>query len=111
MVAAGMPRPTSVRASGGGMASPVWRQVLADVLEVELATVSTTEGAAYGAAVLASVGAGWFTDPAAAVAALVEVIPTAAPGPHAERYRSAHAAYRGLYAALAPTFHRLASPD
>ncbi|HSM37881.1 MAG TPA: xylulokinase, partial [Candidatus Limnocylindrales bacterium] len=48
MVAAGMPRPALVRASGGGTASPLWRQILADVLAAEIATVSTAEGAAYG---------------------------------------------------------------
>ena len=55
-----MPRPTQIRASGGGTASALWRQILADVLEAEIATVDTTEGAAYGAALLAAVGAGWF---------------------------------------------------
>ena len=49
MIAAGMPAPDQVRASGGGTASPLWRQILADVLRAEVATVSTTEGAAYGA--------------------------------------------------------------
>jgi xylulokinase len=36
----------------------LWRQILADVLGVELAMVNTTEGAAYGAAILAGVGVG-----------------------------------------------------
>ena len=57
---AGMPAPEQVRASGGGTASPLWRQILAYVLRAELATVSTTEGAAFGAGVLGAVGAGWF---------------------------------------------------
>ena len=56
MVAAGMPAPAQVRASGGGLASPLWRQILADVLEAEIATVNTTEGAAFGAALLADAG-------------------------------------------------------
>ena len=47
-----------VRVSGGGARSPLWRQILADVLGSELATVNSTEGAAYGAALLAGVGAG-----------------------------------------------------
>ena len=62
MVDAGVPAPSEIRASGGGIASPVWRQILADVLDAEIATVRTTEGAAYGAAMLAAVGAGWFAD-------------------------------------------------
>jgi xylulokinase len=60
MTAAGMPAPAQIRASGGGTASALWRQILADVLDAEIATVSTTEGAAYGAGLLAGVGAGWF---------------------------------------------------
>ena len=106
MVAAGMPVPSQVRASGGGIASPLWRQIIADVLESELATVSTTEGAAYGAALLATEAAGWFPSVEAAVASLVTATPVAAPGPDATRYRDAHAAYRELYPALATFFHR-----
>ena len=106
MIAAGMPRPGEIRASGGGLASPTWRQVLADVLEASLVTTSTTEGAAFGAAVLAAVGSGWFGDVPAAAAALVRTTPAAAPGKAAAAYAAAHAAYRELYPALAPAFHR-----
>ena len=106
MVAAGMPAPDRIRASGGGIASPLWRQILADVLEAEIATVSTTEGAAYGAGVLAAVGAGWFPTVETAAAAFVTATPVAAPGRDATAYAEAHAAYRDLYPALAPTFQR-----
>jgi xylulokinase len=106
MVAAGMPAPSEVRASGGGVASPLWRQILADVLDTQVATVSTTEGAAYGAALLATEAAGWFPSVEAAVRALVTVMPVASPGPDTPRYREAHAGYRDLYPALAPIFHR-----
>jgi xylulokinase len=109
MLAAGMPMPTQIRASGGGTASPVWRQILADVLGAEIATVSTTEGAAYGAGVLAAVGAGWHPTVEAASAAMVRVTPMAAPGRAAATYADAHQAYRALYPALAPTFHRSAA--
>ena len=107
MMGAGMPAPTQVRASGGGTASPVWRQILADVLAAEVATVTTTEGAAYGAGLLAAVGAGWFPDVPAAAAATVSVTPVASPGADATRYAEAHERYRELYPALAPTFPRL----
>ena len=106
MLATGMAMPSQIRASGGGTASPLWRQILADVLGAELATVSTAEGAAFGAAVLAAVGAGWYPGAEDATAAFVRVTPTAAPGPDAPRYAEVHAAYRELYPALAPTFHR-----
>jgi xylulokinase len=107
MTAAGTPAPAQIRASGGGIASPLWRQILADVLDAEIATVNTTEGAAYGAGVLGAVGAGWFTDVVAACSAWVRATPVASPGPDAAAYASAHATYRELYRVLAPTFHRL----
>jgi xylulokinase len=106
MIAAGMPAPAEVRASGGGLASPVWRQILADVLEAEIATVNTTEGAAFGAALLATPAAGWFETVDQAVAAIVRSTPIASPGTDAPAYRDAHAAYRELYPALAPHYHR-----
>jgi xylulokinase len=109
MTGIGLPSPQQIRGSGGGLASPVWRQILADVLGAEIATVSTTEGAAYGAALLGAVGAGWYASVEAATEALVRVEPVAAPGPDAGRYAEAHAGYRTLYPALAPVFHRGAS--
>ena len=108
MIAAGMPAPDQVRASGGGTASPLWRQILADVLRAEIATVSTTEGAAYGAGVLAAAGAGWFASVEAAGDAWIRAVPVATPGADADRYAEAHALYRDLYPALAPGFHRMA---
>jgi len=107
MIAAGVAVPDQVRASGGGTASPLWRQILADVLGTEIATVSTSEGAAYGAALLAAVGAGWFPSVEAATEALVSATPVAAPGPDAAVYAEAHAVYRDLYPALAPVFRRM----
>ena len=102
---AGMPAPAQIRVSGGGTASALWRQILADVLDSELATVSTTEGAAYGAALLAAVASGWFATVDDAVARLVTVTPAATPGPDVERYVEGYQRYRALYPALAPHFH------
>ena len=107
MVAAGMPAPAQIRASGGGTVSPLWRQILADVLEAEIAIVNTSEGAAYGAGLLAAVGAGWFPTVGDATRTLVTATPVAAPGPDAATYAEAHATYRELYPALAATFRRL----
>jgi xylulokinase len=107
MTDAGMPAPSQIRASGGGTASPLWRQILADVLGAEIATVNTTEGAAYGAGLLAAVGAGWFPSVDAACSALVTATTAATPGPDAPAYAEAHAIYRDLYPALAPSFRRM----
>jgi xylulokinase len=106
MLAAGMPRPAQIRASGGGLASPVWRQILADVLGADLVTTSTTEGAAFGAAVLGAVGTGWFTSVRDAAEALVRTAPSAMAGASSSAYAAANESYRALYPALAPTFHR-----
>jgi xylulokinase len=105
MLAAGTPEPTQIRASGGGVRSAVWRQILADVLDAEIATIATAEGAAFGAGLLAAVGAGWFDSVQEAVAAAVRVTPAAEPGPDRERYRERHGRYQALYPALAEHFH------
>ena len=105
MTAAGMPVPTEILASGGGLASPVWRQILADVLGAVIATPATTEGAAFGAAILGAVGAGWYRDVDEAVAAIVRAEPAAEPGANAGNYAGLHARYTQLYPALAPLFH------
>jgi xylulokinase len=107
MTGAGMPAPGQIRASGGGTASQLWCQILADVLGAEIATVTTTEGAAYGAGILAAVGAGWFPSVDAACGAFVSSTPAATPGADANAYAEAHEIYRGLYPALAPTFKQL----
>jgi xylulokinase len=106
MLEAGVPAPGQIRASGGGTASRLWLQILADVLGAEIATVNTAEGAAYGAAALAAVGAGWHPRVEDAAVAWVNATPAATPGPDAATYAEDHQVYRGLYPALAPTFHR-----
>ncbi len=100
----GLGKIAQVRVSGGGARSALWRQILADVLCADLVTVNTTEGAAYGAALLAAVGAGAFADVAEACARVIEVTGSAAPGPAAEVYEQMYLSYRELYPALRPTF-------
>jgi xylulokinase len=107
MTAAGVPAPDQARASGGGTASALWRQIVADVLATDLAVVNTTEGAAYGASILAAVGAGWFGRVEDGTGAWVVATTAASPGPDAPVYAEGHAAYRELYPALAPSFHRI----
>ena len=97
-----------VRVSGGGARSALWRQILADVLGSELATVNSTEGAAYGAALLAGVGAGVWPDGESACAATIRVTGSTAPNAAAvHAYNKAYGFYAGLYPALRPTFDGL----
>lgn len=108
MTGAGLETPTQIRASGGGIKSALWRQILADVLQAEIVTVATEEGAAYGAALLAGVGAGWFSDVDEACGAVVTVEPSATPSAQVPVYSESHARYRQLYPALRPTFEATA---
>jgi xylulokinase len=105
---AGLSQIQQVRASGGGTRSALWRQILADVLETELVTVNSGEGAAYGAALLAGVGAGVWADVPSACAATIQITGTTRPSPQrAESYRMAYPIYRALYPALKPSFDRM----
>lgn len=108
MKESGLEKITQVRASGGGARSPLWRQILADVLEVELVTVNTTEGAAYGAALLAAVGAGAFPDVQTACSAVIRITGRTVPGPATRFYKEMYPLYRALYPALRPTFQGIA---
>jgi xylulokinase len=98
-----------VRVSGGGAKSPLWRQILADVMDAELATVNTTEGAAFGAALLAGVGAGVWPDVESACRRTIQVTGATQPQPDAvAAYTRTYAIYRGLYPALKSSFAQLA---
>lgn len=98
-----------VRVSGGGARSPLWRQILADVLGSELVTVNTTEGAAYGAALLAGVGAGVWESVDAACTAAITTTGTTTPNTETSHYYTdAYAQYRQLYPLLKPVFANLA---
>ena len=101
-----------VRISGGGARSPQWRQIIADVLQTELITVNTVEGAAYGAALLAGVGAGVWPDVEAACADVVQ--PTSRVSPQtqvAAHYQALYDHYRQLYPILKSTFKGLAGHE
>ena len=90
-----------VRVAGGGARSALWRRILAGVLNVELVTVNTTEGAAYGAALLAGTGAGAWPDVASACASTVREKEAQPPDEReVSIYEQMYRQYRGLYPAL-----------
>ena len=94
----------AVRASsvcGGGARSALWQRIIANVLNVELSTLKTEQGPAYGAAMLAMVACGEYADVASAAAAIVSKRPSVTPekglaAAYDERYKK----FRALYPAL-----------
>ena len=106
---AGLGDITQVRISGGGAKSAVWRQIMADVLGVELVTVNTTEGAAFGAALLAGVAAGFYDSVEAACRNTIQIKGSTKPGENQVIYPPYYERYRALYPALAPEFQAIGS--
>jgi xylulokinase len=98
-----------VRASGGGAASAVWRQILADVFACPISTVNATEGAAYGAALLAGVGAGVYASVEQACEKIIRRKEDIRPGADAKIYAAMYDRYRALYPALKAEFAALAA--
>ena len=102
---AGVEAIEQVRVSGGGAKSPLWRQILANVLNAELVTVNTTEGAAYGAAILAGVGTGHWSSVAEACQALIQITDAVIPQPEAvAAYQHLYPLYTELYPRLRDVF-------
>ena len=97
-----------VRASGGGSRSDLWRQILADVFNTDLVTVTSTEGASYGAALLSGVGTGIYQNVNEACERTIHLSAKTVPDVHrAGIYDRYYRIYRDLYPALKPTFNRI----
>jgi len=97
----GIPKPMSMRVSGGAIKSPFWGQMLADVLGTTLEPVQTKEGAALGAAMLAGLGVGIWQSVGEATGQIVRTgSPIVADLQTADRYAGAHERFKTLYPAL-----------
>ncbi|MDE0610045.1 MAG: xylulokinase [Anaerolineaceae bacterium] len=104
--------PSDAVIQGGAANSPLWRQLTTDIMDLPLYRVNTSEGAAFGAAILAAVGAGAYPDVPAACGAMVQRLDESLPQPElVARYRDIYPVYRRLYPSLAPLFHKLAQLD
>lgn len=92
-----------MRATGGGAKSPLWRQIIADILDVELVITNATEGPAFGAALLAGVASGVYSSVREACARTVKVVERTEPqAATAEAYAHVYETYKALYPALKP---------
>ena len=91
----------NIRLGGGGARSPLWRQIQADVYGHAVETLAAEEGAAYGAALLAGVGAGVWSSVEEASDRSVRVAARTEPdATRAALMGRRYAAYRALYPAL-----------
>jgi xylulokinase len=95
---------SEVRASGGGAKSDFWRQMQADIYRSKVVTTNVTEGAAFGAAVLAGVASGIYSDLDAAANQIVKNTGETDPGPNQSVYADYYPEYQALYPALKDRF-------
>jgi xylulokinase len=104
---AGLAKAEKVYASGGGSASPLWRQMMADAFELPVYTMSAaSEGGAYGAVMVAGVGAGVWDSLEEAISVL-KVETETLPDPSTRgAYQDAFGTYSQLYHALKGVYDR-----
>ncbi len=96
-------------AMGGGSRSPVWCQLIADIVQRPVVLAGEDEATCLGAGMLAAAGAGIHADIAAASRAMSSLGTRYQPDPaSAELFTTLYNAYRAVYPALAPVFPALA---
>ncbi|MGM0365373.1 MAG: xylulokinase [Actinomycetota bacterium] len=93
---------------GGGAKSKVWRQILADILDTRIVTLNIEEGPAYGAALLAGVGAGIYEDVETACSRTIKEVSENNPLPeNLSRYKEVYDVYKSLYSSLKQEYRKL----
>lgn len=90
---------------GGGAKSPLWRKIIANVLNIRVNVLETEEGPSLGAAMLAAVGTGRFSSVEEAASKVVQVIDTIEPDTQiAARYEKKYQQFRQIYPAMKKVF-------
>ena len=98
----------SSKLCGGGGKSPLWRQIMANVLNLPIEVPVAEEGPGYGGAMLAMVGCGAYASVADCADALVKVKAVVEPDPAiAARYEAQYRKFRLIYPALKDVFPQL----
>jgi xylulokinase len=99
-----------VRASGGGARNALWRQIQADIYGCDVHTLNSTEGPAFGVALLAQVGTGGFASvPEACDATIRTVDSTRVDRKVKSFYDRAYAIYGQLYQDLRDSFKSISA--
>ncbi len=97
--------PSRTKICGGGAKSPLWRRIIANVLNMEVDVLESEEGPAMGAAMLAAVACGEYKSVEEIAEKLVKVVDTVKPEPElVERYEARYAQFREIYPACKPLY-------
>ncbi|MCH5343320.1 MAG: xylulokinase [Acetatifactor sp.] len=90
---------------GGGAKSPLWRQIIANVLNLQVDIIESEEGPALGGAMLAAVACGEYPNVEAIASKVVKVVQTVTPYPAlAAKYDACYAKFKEIYPACKPVF-------
>jgi len=96
-------------AIGGGAASDLWCQIMADAAGKAVRRSRTVEASSLGAAICAAVGAGWYANAGEAAEKMCDTTlrETAPSAENHARYAELLGIYRELYPKLRATFSKL----
>ncbi|WPX09340.1 xylulokinase [Anaerocellum danielii] len=95
-----------VRVSGGGAKSKLWRQMQADIFEMDVWTLNSKEGPAFGAAILAAVGAGEYHKVEEACDTMIQKVDSCSPNEKLfEIYRKTYKLYNSIYPRVKDLFN------
>ena len=90
---------------GGGAKSPLWRKIIANVMNLKVDILENEEGPALGGAMLAAVACGSYPDVETVGKELVRVVDTVEPEPElVARYEEKYQKFRKLYPVMKPLF-------
>ena len=90
---------------GGGAKSPLWKKIIANVMNLKVDIIESEEGPALGGAMLAAVGCGEYASVEAAADKLVKITDTVEPEPElVEKYEARYQQFRQIYPACKPLF-------
>lgn len=94
-------RPERTKICGGGAKSPLWRKMIANIMNMKVDIIESEEGPALGGAMLAAVGCGEYPDVETVAAKIVKVVDTVEPDPElAAKYEAKYQQYRAIYPAI-----------
>jgi len=97
---------------GGGAKSPLWRKIIANVLNIKVDIIESEEGPAYGGAILAAVGCKEYESVTAAAKQLIQVVDTIEPQEElVVLYNKKYEKFKKIYPALIDTFNDLILED